>query len=176
MKINVDEISDAGLSLDVHEEGAAIEALAGGDLGFTFLSPVKAHFDISKTGRNIFISGDIKMKLKVECSRCLKEYEYLFETDVSSYYERGREEEREKELKAADLDVNYLEGPELDTTELILAQISLEFPVKPLCVPDCKGLCPKCGADLNPGDCGCGYGGGGTAGSKFAKLRDFKAK
>jgi len=46
--------------------------------------------------------------------------------------------------------------------------------MQPLCTPECRGLCPRCGADLNLGDCGCG--GETGPGSKFSKLKDLKIK
>lgn len=43
----------------------------------------------------------------------------------------------------------------LDLDELLREDILLEMPSKYLCGPDCKGLCPKCGKNLNEGNCGC---------------------
>ena len=70
--------------------------------------------------------------------------------------------------------MNFIEGDELDTADLLLGQIALELPMQPLCTPECRGLCPRCGADLNLGDCGCG--GETGPGSKFSKLKDLKIK
>lgn len=175
MKINLDEIPESGLSLDVEDEGRALNELAGGNLDFSFLTPVKAHLEISKHGRSFFISGDIKTEIRLNCSRCTKEFDYPYEAPFSAYYERaGKGGERDSELKPADLDVNFIEGGELDTAELLLGQIALELPMQPLCTPECRGLCPRCGADLNLGDCGCG--GETRTDSRFAKLKDFKVK
>ncbi len=44
---------------------------------------------------------------------------------------------------------------ELDLDELAVCDMLLEFPTKILCKEDCKGLCAKCGADLNKGECSC---------------------
>ena len=43
----------------------------------------------------------------------------------------------------------------LDLDELIATDVLLELPIKVLCREDCKGLCPKCGANLNESSCGC---------------------
>ena len=53
---------------------------------------------------------------------------------------------------------DYVETPDykLDLDELATADILLELPLKHLCKPDCKGLCPDCGADLNKTACDCG--------------------
>lgn len=174
MKIKLDEIPESGLSLDVEDEGRALNEIAGGNLDFSFMSPVKAHLEISKQGRSFFISGDIKATLRLNCSRCTREFDYQFATDFSSYYERTVDGEKEKELRGADLDVNFISGDELDTAELLLGQIALELPMQPLCTPECKGLCPRCGADLNLGDCGCSRE--EKADPRFAKLKDFKIK
>lgn len=52
----------------------------------------------------------------------------------------------------------YVETPDykLELDELVTADILLELPSKYLCDPDCKGICPECGADLNKTACDCG--------------------
>lgn len=52
---------------------------------------------------------------------------------------------------------DYIETPDynLDLDELVTSDILLELPSKHLCSEDCKGLCPKCGANLNKGGCSC---------------------
>ena len=52
---------------------------------------------------------------------------------------------------------DYIETPDynLDLDELVTSDILLELPLKHLCSEECKGLCPKCGANLNRGECGC---------------------
>jgi uncharacterized protein len=175
MKINLDEITEAGFSLDVVEQGSALNDLAGGTLDFSFLTPVKAHLELTRHGKSFFISGEIKASIRMNCGRCAKEFDYPYDAPFSAYYEWPGKGERESELRPADLDVNFLEGSELDTAELLLGQISIELPLQPLCDPECKGLCPKCGADLNLGDCGC-LSEGKAASKLAAKLKDLKIK
>jgi uncharacterized metal-binding protein YceD (DUF177 family) len=57
--------------------------------------------------------------------------------------------EAEVELDQDDLGVLVLDGEHLDTEPLIQEQVVLEIPMKPLCATECKGLCPRCGADRN---------------------------
>ncbi|MBI1912804.1 MAG: DUF177 domain-containing protein [Deltaproteobacteria bacterium] len=174
MKIDIYDIPEDGLTLDLTEEGKALEEVAGGKLDFRFASTVAAHLELSKTDGDIFVRGDVKTTLKLSCSRCLKDFDYGFSSTFTDFYSKKREAEKEKELKPEDMEVNYLEGHEIDTNELLLSQISLELPMNPLHDPECKGLCPNCGADLNLGECGCPKG--GKTESKFAKLKDFKIK
>lgn len=174
MKINIDDIPENGLEVDVTEEGKDIEALAGGKLDFGFAAPVKTHLEINRTDGDLYVAGEIKTAIRLVCSRCLKEFEHPLAMNFRDFFVKPGKEAKEKELKPEDMEVSYLSGPELDTTELVLSQLSLEVPMQPLCREDCKGLCPKCGADLNLGDCGCERG--GKTDSKFAKLKDFKVK
>lgn len=170
----MDDIPEAGLSVELSEDPKKIEALATGPLDFSIVSPVTGHLELTKNEGNVAVSGGINASVRVNCSRCLKQFDLPLESNFTLFYERARPNEKEKELKSAEMDVNYLKDNELDTDELILGQISYEAPMQPLCNEACKGLCQNCGADLNLGDCGCPKA--GKADSKFAKLKDFKVK
>jgi len=56
---------------------------------------------------------------------------------------------------ASDEELYPIDDDELDLGPLVRDAIVLELPMAPLCRPDCAGLCPRCGANLNEGDCGC---------------------
>lgn len=173
MKIKLDDIPEDGLSIDVTVQGKDFESIAGG-LDFTFNSPVKSHIDVTGNHDRVFVQGSLTSCVEFACSRCLKPFEKEIDSRFSIYFVRGRVSEREKELTQDDLEVNYIDGPELDVNELLLGQIALEAPVKPLCSEDCKGLCPKCGKDLNAGPCGCKTE--EKVDLRFEKLKDFKLK
>lgn len=174
MKILLDEIPEEGLSVDLSEEGDALGELAAGGLDFEIKGPVKAHLDVNKADGNVLVRGFLDASLVLECSRCTAGYEFDIDTDFHVFFVRGKEGAGEKELHKSDLEVSYIDTPELDTDELLLAQLALEVPMKPLCREDCKGLCPKCGADLNEGDCGCERE--ERVDPRFAALKDFKVK
>lgn len=173
MKIDIEDISEAGLSVDVSASSAELSAIAG-KLDFTLSAPVQAHLEMSRTGAEVLVSGEIQAALGFVCSRCLKEFEYQVDSAFSLSYTRARQTEKEKELTKADFDVNVLSSNEINTTEMLLGQLTLEAPMKPLCREECKGLCPKCGADLNVGACGCAAG--HKTDLRFAGLKDFKVK
>ncbi len=63
--------------------------------------------------------------------------------------------EEENELDAGEMESNFFEGGEIRLSEIACEQIFLEVPYQPLCVEDCKGLCPRCGRDLNLSSCDC---------------------
>jgi len=62
------------------------------------------------------------------------------------------EEERIQELDGA----NFITGTKLDVEQLIWNELLAQWPMRVLCKEDCKGLCSRCGADLNLGPCSCG--------------------
>lgn len=87
-------------------------------------------------------------KYTTECARCLRELEMPLETEAS-FCVVNKE-------KTDDND-SILFAPEgkLNLTEVADDLFFMELPSKHLCMPDCKGLCQKCGKDLNLGACGC---------------------
>lgn len=85
---------------------------------------------------------------KTVCSRCLKEFSLPFETNSKKLVRRDQTEDFE--------DVIYADSSlAVDIVEEIRTLIYFEFPAKPLCSEDCKGLCPVCGCDLNTDCCSC---------------------
>jgi uncharacterized protein len=128
------------------------------DIG-KFITPIHLDADIRKIDREVTIKGRISATIELTCARCLKQYpEQLsdsFEIIYRPRFESTEEVGAEIELQEADLDLNYYEGESISVDQLLRDQLLLLLPVKPLCRPDCAGLCPSCGQDLNAGSCSC---------------------
>lgn len=112
---------------------------------------VTGRLSVAGSGRYYF-SGHLHGAAQTECRRCLVPVQTTVDADVSVLFaERGGEDDD-------DPDVFPLDGKNGDVIDLrpaIREQWLLEVPAFSECRPDCKGLCPKCGADLNAGACGC---------------------
>lgn len=111
----------------------------------------KAHLVFTNVGDgNINVTGNFNVVLKMNCSRCLKDVESTVEVEFDSVLTEpdGFHEIDEEQLL-------FMEMYELDTTKLINNELIMSLPMKILCKEDCKGLCLKCGKNLNDGDCGC---------------------
>jgi uncharacterized protein len=148
MKIVIPDIPEEGLVVEL-EEKIGIE-------GFSVSSPVKAKLAVSKTAHEVMITGSLSVELDMECSRCLKGVRQAQELPVSVVYHPAEEIGSEKHgLHDAEMDLGFYTGEELDLQELITEQILLSVQMKPLCSDGCKGICPKCGIDLNTGTCTC---------------------
>ena len=95
--------------------------------------------------------GSVSVKLMAACDRCLTEVpvamDLVFERQIVSPDAEADEEELD--------DLDFMEGYYLNADTLVRDEILGGWPAKILCKEDCKGICPKCGQDLNKGDCGC---------------------
>ncbi len=134
MKINIDRIPP-----DAQEISEQIDSQTA-DLDredLKFISALNVNAKLRKTVNVVSTDVIIKAKILFTCARCLKEEEKDFIKEYNFNYEIRREERF------------------IDFTPDIREEIILGFPVKLLCKPDCKGLCVKCGQDLNLGSCDC---------------------
>ncbi len=177
MKVNIEDIDEDGLSLDIIENAADFSDIAR-DEGIISILPVNAHLDIEKSDSDIFIKGYIDVDAKMRCARCLAEFKSHIHSDIDLIFLKTVQKEAQgeygKELSIEDLDINYYSGEELVVTEILREQITLDLPIKPLCKPDCKGLCPRCGTDLNKEKCNCPEE--KHIDARLKKLKEFKIK
>ncbi len=127
------------------------------DIG-KFMAPIHLDAHVRKVKEEVTIEGRISTTVEMSCARCLKPHnEYINDTFKVVYRPKPDTEEQvdEIELDETDLDVMYYEGNSIVISKLMRDQLLLLVPVKPLCKPDCAGLCPSCGKDLNKGPCTC---------------------
>jgi len=177
LKINVANIPEEGLKIQFSKEGNWIEEVFPGrekDI-FPVVRPA-GRIDVSATLRRIretvFFEGEIDTTVETDCSRCLE----LARIPVHARFGYTLVPEREghaeeTELSAEDLDSVHYRDDLIDPEPLIYEQIVLQIPMKALCREECKGLCPRCGANLNQGDCGCRENPGD---SRLAVLKKLK--
>lgn len=101
-------------------------------------------------------SGSLKGSYSLVCSKCLEPFQQVFEIAFRLVFrKRPVETAKESELEREELDVIYYDDDHVDLTELIRGEVLLDLPSKPLCGAGCKGICPKCGMNLNSGRCEC---------------------
>jgi len=120
-------------------------------------SPVCGEVDLLRTDRGILVRGTLETKVAAVCSRCLTSFDQSLTINI----------EEEYLVKVEGGAFTITEGKEIDLTEAVRQYSLLTFPMKPLCRPDCAGLCPWCGHNLNLGSCGCPSSG---LDSRFAQL------
>ena len=115
-----------------------------------FPKPVKVTGSVTGNGGLMQLCSRADIDYETVCARCLAKVVGVLSVD----YEKNVAKENVLQNEDND-DYVILEEGMLDFDETLIEQILLEFPSKLLCREDCKGLCPKCGKDLNEGGCDC---------------------
>jgi uncharacterized protein len=103
--------------------------------------------NIGRTPQGLIVQGNFSGMVKLECVRCLGEYDQTLQWEFTELYAFDRKSITESELTVP-------EDAHIDLQPLVRDFALLEIPIKPLCKPECKGLCMVCGEDLNKRDCG----------------------
>ena len=115
----------------------------------------EATLDLDRTGELVAIRGQVRSAAHLECVRCLKAFDLPVTADLTVVADRaGGRGRHEAQLEADDY-MMFHDGRQLDLCEQARESLLLELPITPHCREDCRGLCPRCGADLNDGLCGC---------------------
>jgi len=125
---------------------------------FRVVSPVLLSFDVDRQEAGRYrLSGHLTGELELTCSRCLEPFTMPVATDFDLRYVPRTENtgEGEKEVEEDDLATAFYSEDQVDLGQLILEQLQLALPMKPLCEEACRGLCPQCGTNLNTGTCRC---------------------
>lgn len=133
MKIDVRSIPEGGLELK--------EKIVASDLDIErqdikFKSPIWVTANVRKEDKEVLIEVSLEALMNEDCARCLKEFEMPLNKHLYLSYE------------ASSQDV-------IDLSDNIREEIMLDYPMKPVCKEDCKGLCHICGQNLNEKECGC---------------------
>jgi len=95
----------------------------------------------------LHLEGTLTAEMICICDRCGAEFESVKETELEAVIVEEENEEYPEYF--------VLEGNEIDLDEILSTCLILDMETKFLCREDCKGLCPRCGKNLNLGPCGC---------------------
>lgn len=135
MKIDINKIPLEGLTLA--EEFNPRELDIETDI-IKFRTPVKIKARFTRVTNAVTVNLSLEALMHTSCSRCLDEFDIKSKKNIALNFQANSQE------------------PVIDLGPQIREEIILDYPIKPLCKTDCKGLCPKCGKNLNQGGCTCG--------------------
>ncbi len=117
---------------------------------FNVTSKLPISFVFSNVGKGkAEILGRTRLSFGAVCDRCLREVLLDMELEFRRKVVLPGTEDEEAD------DLGFMKECRLDTEAFMHNEILVNWPAKILCREDCKGLCPKCGQDLNLGSCGC---------------------
>ena len=120
-----------------------------------FLKPVHAELTVKKMGEEILIKGKMVTSLSLICSRCVVPFETLVDSRFDLVYLPEELDLMQDQLEIDDLNRLFYYDGKIDIEEVILEQLNLVFPAKPLCSDDCQGICPVCGKVIRDSECVC---------------------
>jgi len=171
MRFNVAQLlkSVTGTSkwYDVDEDITAIDGT------LDIIKPLTGRVRFIRSGKGILVTGHLRTEMLVPCRRCLTPVAVTVELDLEEEFHPSVDiitgavlPAQEGEDKATRMDWHHI----LDLTEVIRQNLLLAMPMSVLCSPDCRGLCPTCGANLNEGPCNCQQQEGDP---RLAALRDL---
>jgi uncharacterized protein len=147
------KIQIAGLSEGLHQYHFQEKAH---DLGLSeeFAGEVQVEAALEKTGAQMYLQASIATVARFVCDRCA----CVFDAPVASSYHMfyvwdGME--ADSRLDPSEVQVLPHGLGIIDIAEDVRQTVVLAVPLKLLCRPDCRGLCPRCGTDLNKGECHC---------------------
>jgi uncharacterized protein len=106
---------------------------------------------------DIRVKGHLATKLAASCDRCVGPVEIDVNRDFDLLYWPMSSIARDEEIEISrdDLDVGFYPGPGVELRDVLTEQVILSVPMKVICSPDCRGLCPVCGANRNLEACHC---------------------
>lgn len=131
LEIKVDKITSGGLRLEEEISLSSCD-LSTGDIIFS--QPIKVEVFAQRNRNGVTVKAHILCSTKVRCARCLEYYECKIDKNFIKYYEVSKTNS-------------------IDLWQELREDLILDFPMKPLCNVDCKGLCSVCGENLNKNSC-----------------------
>ncbi len=124
--------------------------------GVSFPSPMKVKGEVTNTAGYMRMHLYAELDYVASCARCLSEIKGSFSFELEKTVAPREILSGLDEDKLDDYAI--IEDGFLDADEQLTEQLEMEFPLRFLCREDCKGLCQRCGRNLNDGECNCAKG------------------
>lgn len=174
MRIPFEQIPAEGFELELTEAGWFPEQ------ELARRGPARATLRLEREpGRldRVRMRGRLEVELQLTCDRCLGSYPYSLASDFEASLEVAPAEDEaavtDHLCPAEAMETVSLAEPVVDVFDQLTQQLFLSLPLKRLCREECRGICPRCGVDLNQGACACPPAAGP---SPFAALAELKKR
>ncbi len=166
MDINVSKIKMTPGASAHFQLRETLNPAAYGYAEYQLTEPVSVSGSITNQGDGTFVlHGSYSAVAVLTCSRCGKDFSFTLSGEIDAMFAAEPAPDQEGEYS-----IFRLEQETADLGEAVAGEIFFALPMQPLCRPDCKGLCPVCGTDLNQNSCSCQ---GGNIDPRWEKLKNF---
>ena len=152
MLIDLDRLPKEGVRLSRDFEFLGLDLV---EENAVFLEPAHAEVSVRLVGDEILVQGEVSARLSFVCSRCLTPFEFPVASRFDLVYLPEDIDALSEELSDEKIDQMFYSGRQLDLRAVVLEQLNLTFPAKPLCASDCEGLCAVCGELIRDAKCSC---------------------
>ena len=118
---------------------------------------IQEHRGPRQVVEDVRVVGHLATRMEVACARCLDPVVHAVNRDFDLLYRPLGVDRRGEEvsINQAETEISYYEGEGLLLEDVLREQVLLALPIRTICSEECKGLCPKCGGNLNTGSCDC---------------------
>jgi len=123
---------------------------------------------------DIRLRGQFAGKFEVPCARCVEPVGISLASDFDLIFRPVGADAGppERSISSGETEIGYYQRDSLLLEDVLREQVLLSLPVRTLCKPDCKGLCPRCGQNRNSQPCSCDEGPSDPRWEALAELRD----
>lgn len=172
MIIKIEQIGESGLHVRTSRKPewvSNIPEIIDQNSNMSMEGNVEMEFEVNKILNEISVKGWISCTINCMCSRCLEDVRISLNPEINLLLSPGSfDKDHESNIDFE----NYEYGEdEIDLSEYLRERIAISIPVKIVCNSDCRGLCSKCGTNLNYENCNCESE---WVDPRFAKLRNLK--
>lgn len=164
MRLLLEEIPEGVSNLKIKCSPAEIDLESD---GIYFNDPVIAKLKLFKQIDKVFIKAELSVDIDLECARCLSPIHTILKGSFENQY---MPMPKIQSGIMDDIGICYYTGDCIELSDDFRESLLLELPIRILCSENCKGLCPKCGQNLNDGKCDCKLEFVEVQKSKFALL------
>ncbi len=179
MEFKISELEQEPIDFDLELASGAVdfgeEAEQAGPLAASGRAEViHEHRGPKDIVADIRLRGSFAGKFQVPCARCVEPVEIPLAADFDLIFRpAGADSEApERSITAPETEIGYYQKDSLSLEDVLREQVLLSLPVRTLCKPDCKGLCPRCGQNRNLQACSCEVGPSDPRWEALAGLRD----
>ncbi len=159
LKVQLVHIPEEGKQIDLTKDNAWFqENLPECDRDTMELVSFSASCRLSKAGEAVYVEGTMETTLVMACGRCLEAARVEMKNDFRYTFVPAAtqaDEEEDVELDELNAELCFYREEAIELDPVLFEQIILQIPIKVLCDEACKGLCPRCGTNLNVAACSC---------------------
>ncbi|MBN1460665.1 MAG: DUF177 domain-containing protein [Armatimonadetes bacterium] len=122
---------------------------------FACVGPVTGQLEVENTGSLLLVRGRLQTVVRLTCVRCLGTFERPLDIQFEEEFATGETEPDIVTMDRDEPEASAMKSFVLDVAELTRQQLAVNVPMAFVCRENCRGICPKCGQDLNEGTCDC---------------------